>query len=254
MYLHGGGFVLGDRQDWDRLLRDLAHAADAAIIFVEYSRAPEVRYPVAIEEAYAATRWVAENGREISVDSTRLAVAGDSAGGNMVAAVTLLAKQRGGPKLDFQVLFYPNTDASFSSESYMQFASGYFLSREDMEWFLDQYLPDKTRRTEPTATPLNAPLEQLTDLPPALVITGECDVLRDEGEAYARKLIHAGVRVTATRYLGTIHGFITLNPLANTPAARSAIAQAGNALRQAFKERGLATGVQRDESSKPLVA
>ena len=235
MYFHGGGFVLGDRQDWDRLLRDLAHAANAAIIFVEYSRSPEARYPVAIEEAYSATRWVAENGLAINVNPIRLAVAGDSAGGNMVAAVTLLAKQRGEPRLDFQLMFYPNTDASFSSNSYKQFASGYFLSREDMEWFLDQYLPDKTRRSEPTATPLNATLEQLTGTPPALVITAECDVLRDEGEAYARRLMEAGVLVTATRYLGTIHGFITLNRLADTPAARSAIMQAGAALQNAFE-------------------
>jgi acetyl esterase len=234
MYFHGGGFVLGDRQDWDRLLRDLAHAANAAIVFVEYSRSPEARYPVAIEEAYEATRWVAENGREIKVDGTRLAVAGDSAGGNMVAAVTLLAKQRGGPRLDFQLMFYPNTDASFSSDSFNQFASGYFLSREDMEWFLDQYVPDNTRRAEPTATPLNAPLEQLTGLPPALLITAESDVLRDEGEAYAQRLMKAGVVVTATRYLGTIHGFVTLNRLADTPAARAAIVQAGAALQNAL--------------------
>jgi acetyl esterase len=235
MYFHGGGWVLGDRQDWDRLLRDLAHAANAAIIFVEYSRSPEARYPVAIEETYAATRWVAENGREINVDSARLAVAGDSAGGNMVGAVTLLAKQRGGPKLDFQLMFYPNTDASFNSDSFKQFASGYFLSRDDVEWFLEQYLPDKTRRREPTATPLNATLEQLTGLPPALVITAECDVLRDEGEAYARRLMEAGVSVTATRYLGAIHAFVTLNRLAYTPAARSAIVQAGAALQNALK-------------------
>jgi acetyl esterase len=218
MYFHGGGFVLGDRDDWDRLLRDLAHAADAAIVFVEYSRSPEVRYPVAIEEAYAATRWVAENGHEINVDGTRLAVAGDSAGANITAAITLLAKQRGGPKLDLQVLFYPNTDATFSSESYKQFASGYFLSREDMEWFLDQYLPDKSRRDEPTATPLSATVEQLRDLPPALIITGECDVLRDEGEAYARKLMEAGVRVTATRYLATIQRFRYLKPIGEYPS------------------------------------
>lgn len=235
MYFHGGGWVLGDRQDWDRLLRDLAHAANAAIIFVEYSRSPEARYPVAIEEAYAATRWVAENGREINVDSARLAVAGDSAGGNMVAAVTLLAKQRGAPTLNFQLMFYPNTDASFSSDSFRQFACGYFLSREDVEWFLDQYLPDKTRRREPTATPLNATLEQLTGLPPALIITAEGDVLRDEGESYARRMMEAGVLVTATRYLGTIHAFVTLNRLAYTPAARSAIAQAGAALQNALR-------------------
>jgi acetyl esterase len=240
MYFHGGGFVLGDRRDWDRFLRDLAQAANAAVVFVEYSRSPEARYPVAIEEAYAATRWIAENGREVDVDPTRLAVAGDSAGGNMVAAVTLLAKERGGPKLDFQVMFYPNTDSSFRSGSFKQFASGYFLSRDDMKWFLDQYLPNKRRRKEPTVTPLNASLEQLTGLPPALVITAECDVLRDEGEAYARRLMEAGVSVTATRYLGAIHAFVTLNRLADTPAARSAIMEAGAALRNAF-----AAGAQR---------
>ena len=234
MYFHGGGFVLGDRNDWDRLLRDLAHAANVAIVFVEYSRSPEARYPVAIEEAYAATRWVAENSREINVDATRLAVAGDSAVGNMVAAVTLLAKQHGEPKIGFQVMFYPNTDASFNSDSFNQFSSGYFLSREDMEWFLDQYLPDKTRRKEPTATPLNATLNQLAGLPSALLITAECDVLRDEGEAYGRRLMEAGVVVTAARYLGTIHGFVTLNKLASTPAAQAAIAQAGRSLRQAL--------------------
>lgn len=238
MYFHGGGFVLGDRHDWDRLLRDLAYAANASIVFVEYSRSPEARYPVAIEEAYSATRWVAENGDEINVDRTRLALAGDGSGGNMVAAVTLLAKQRGGPKLDLQVMFYPNTDAGFSSDSYKQFASEYFLSRQDMEWFLDQYLPDKTRRTEATATPLNASIEQLTGLPPALLITAECDVLRDEGEAYARKLLEAGVTVTSTRYLGTIHGFVTLNRLAYTPAARMAIMQAGAALQNALEGGG----------------
>jgi acetyl esterase len=238
MYFHGGGFVLGDRHDWDRLLRDLAYAANASIVFVEYSRSPEARYPVAIEEAYAATRWVAENGDEINVDRTRLALAGDGSGGNMVAAVTLLAKRRGGPKLDLQVMFYPNTDTSFSSDSYKQFASGYYLSRQDMEWFLDQYLPDKTRRTEATVTPLNASIEQLTGHPPALLITAECDVLRDEGEAYARKLLEAGVTVTSTRYLGTIHGFVTLNRLAYTPAARTAIMQAGAALQNALEGGG----------------
>lgn len=152
-----------------------------------------------------------------------------------MAAVTLFAKQRGGPKLDFQLVFYPNTDASFSPDPFKQFASGYFLSREDVEWFLDQYLPDKTRRKEPTATPLNATLDQLRGMPPALLITAECDVLRHEGEAYARKLMEAGVSVTATRYLGAIHTFVTLNRLASTPAARSAIAQAGTALKHALK-------------------
>lgn len=237
MYFHGGGFVLGDRQDWDRLLRDLAHAANAAMVFVEYSRSPEARYPVAVEEVYAATRWVATNGPRIGVDGTRLAVAGDSAGGNLAAVTALLAKQRGGPSLDFQALLYPNTDATFSSDSFQQYSSGYFLSREDVKWFLDQYLPEKRRRSEPTATPLNATLDQLRGLPPALVITAEADVLRDEGEAYAYKLLQVDVPVTAIRYLGTIHAFVTLNRLASTPAAKAAVQQVGAALRLALARR-----------------
>jgi acetyl esterase len=234
IYFHGGGWVLGDKETHDRLIREIAIGANAAVVFVDYSRSPEARYPVAIEEAYAATKWVAENGKTINVDSSRLAVAGDSVGGNMAAAITLLAKERGGPKINFQALFYPVTDADFDTPSYRQFANGYFLTREAMKWFWSHYAPDVASRNQPTASPLRASADQLRGLPPALVITGECDVLRDEGEAYARKLIEAGVPVTATRYPGIIHDFVMLNAVADTVAARGAIAQANNTLWKVF--------------------
>ncbi len=234
MYFHGGGWVLGDKDTHDRLVREIATGAQATVVFVEYTRSPEARYPVAIEEAYAATKWVSENGASINADASRLAVAGDSVGGNMAAAVTLLAKERGGPGIEQQVLFYPVTDANFDTPSYREFATGYFLTREGMKWFWDNYAPDARVREEPTASPLRAGLEQLRGLPPALVITGECDVLRDEGEAYARRLVQASVTVTATRYLGTIHDFVMLNPITESPAPRAAIAQACETLREAF--------------------
>jgi acetyl esterase len=231
MYFHGGGWVLGDRDTHDRLLREIAVGAQAAVIFVEYARAPEARYPVAIEQAYAATRYVVDNAASLRIDPLRLAVAGDSVGGNMTAAVTLMAKQRRGPRIAFQVLFYPVTAAGFETPSYMQFADGPWLTKRAMEWFWDAYLPDPAARNQTTATPLNASLDQLAGLPEALVITDENDVLRDEGEAYARKLSDAGVRVTSVRYNGTIHDFVMLNTLADTPATRGAIAQAVAALR-----------------------
>lgn len=236
MYFHGGGWVMGDKDTHDRLIREIANGARAAVVFVNYTPSPEAQYPVPIEEAYAATRWVAEHGREINVDSSRLAVVGDSVGGNMVAAVTLLAKQRGGPALHLQVLFYPVTEAGFDTPSYDQFAEGYFLTREAMKWFWDQYAPDPTVRNEPTASPLNASVDQLRGLPPALIIVGECDVLRDEGEAYARKLIEAGVRVTALRCLGIIHDFVMLNAITDAPAPRAAIAHAGELLRRTLAQ------------------
>ena len=234
MYFHGGGWVLGDRDTHDRLLREIAVGAQAAVVFVDYARSPEAHYPVAIEQAYAATRYVAENAAELRIDPLRLAVAGDSVGGNMAAAVTLMAKQRRGPTIAFQVLFYPVTDAGFDTPSYTQFAEGPWLTKRAMRWFWDAYLPDPAARQKPTATPLNASLDQLARLPEALVIVDENDVLRDEGEAYAHKLSDAGVRVTSVRYNGTIHDFVMLNALADTPAARGAIAQAVGALRRAL--------------------
>ena len=234
MYFHGGGWMLGDRDTHDRLVREIAVGVGATVVFVDYARAPEARYPVAIEQAYAATRYVADNGASLRIDPLRLAVAGDSVGGNMAAAVTLMAEQRRGPKIALQVLFYPVTDAGFDTPSYSHFANGPWLTRRAMEWFWDAYLPDPAARKQPTATPLNAPPGQLASLPEALVIVDENDVLRDEGEAYARKLSDAGVRVTSIRYNGTIHDFVMLNALADTPAARGAIAQAIGALRGAL--------------------
>jgi acetyl esterase len=234
MYFHGGGWILGDRDTHDRLIREIAVGAETAVMFVDYLRAPEARYPVAIEQAYAATRYVAEHGASLRIDPLRLAVAGDSVGGNMAAAVTLMAKQRRNPKIAFQALFYPVTDASFDTPSYTRFAEGPWLTKRAMEWFWDAYLPDPVARRQPTAAPLNASLDQLAGLPEALVIVDENDVLRDEGEAYARKLSDAGVRVASVRYNGTIHDFVMLNALADTPATRSAIAQAVGALRGAL--------------------
>lgn len=234
MHFHGGGWILGDKETHDRMTREIAVGANAAVVFVDYERSPEARYPVAIEQAYAATEHVAEHGRELGVDPTRLAIVGDSVGGNMAAAVTLMAKERGGPKIAFQVLFYPVTDANFDTGSYNTFADGPWLTKPAMEWFWNAYLPDVAARKQITATPLNASLDQLKGLPEALVIVDENDVLRDEGEAYARKLSQAGVRVTSTRYNGTIHDFVLLNALAETPAVRGALAQANAALKAAL--------------------
>jgi acetyl esterase len=234
IYTHGGGWVLGGFDTHERLVRELANKANAAIAFVNYTRSPEAKYPVAIEEAYAATKWVAENAKSINVDASRLAIAGDSVGGNMAAAVTLLAKERSGPKIAFQALFYPVTDAHLDSQSYMELQEGYWLTREGMKWFWNNYTPDNTTRNEPTASPLHASIDRLKGLPPAFVITEEFDVLRDEGEAYAHKLMQAGVSVTSTRYLGTIHDFMMLNPIADTPAVLGAVDQASEMLKKAL--------------------
>ncbi|MGH7335400.1 MAG: alpha/beta hydrolase [Candidatus Rokuibacteriota bacterium] len=234
VYTHGAGWVFGDKDIYDRLLRDLAHGAQAAVVMVDFTRSPEARYPVAIEEAYAVVKYVAENGGELGLDTSRLAVAGDSVGGNMTTAVTMLAKERRAPKIGLQVLFYPVTDARFDTPSYQQFPTGHFLTREAMKWFWNQYLPDEGARKEPTASPLQATVAQLKGLPPALVINGEFDVLRDEGEAYAHKLIEAGVPVTAVRFHGTIHDFVLLNAIASTPATRGAIALACDHLHRFF--------------------
>lgn len=235
MYFHGGGWVLGDKTTHDRLIREIANGAKAAVVFVNYTPSPEAQYPKPIEEAYAATKYVAENSSELNLDSSRIAVVGDSVGGNMATAVTMLAKERGGPNITYQVLFYPVTDANFNTPSYKELTTGHWLTREAMKWFWDNYLPDKEKRKEPTASPLQASVDQLKGLPPALIINGEFDVLRDEGQAYAHKLIEAGVRVTAVRYLGTIHDFVMLNPIAETPATRAAISQANEMLRKVFE-------------------
>ena len=234
IYIHGAGWVFGNAHTHDRLVRELAVGARAAVVFPEYDLSPEARYPVAIEQNYVAARWVVTDGASHGLDATRIAVAGDSVGGNMAAALTLMAKERGDVPLVQQVLFYPVTDASFDTGSYHQFATGYFLRRDAMQWFWDQYTTDANERAQITASPLRASVEQLTGLPPALVITGEADVLRDEGEAYANKLRRAGVPVVATRYQGIIHDFVMLNALRSTHAAEAAINQAIGILRSAL--------------------
>ncbi|MCS5711984.1 alpha/beta hydrolase fold domain-containing protein [Candidatus Berkiella aquae] len=236
MYFHGGGWILGDFKTHERFLRELTNASNAAIVFVDYSPAPEAKYPTQIEEAYAATKWVAEHGKSLNLDANKIAVAGDSVGGNMAAAVTLLAKEKKTPKIGFQVLFYPVTDANLDTESYKTFENGPWLTKKAMEWFWDAYLPNKADGKKITASPLQASIEELKGLPPALIITDQNDVLRDEGEAYANKLMQAGVPVVATRYLGTIHDFVMLNALENSPTARAAISQAGRTLWWFFNE------------------
>ncbi|MET7292943.1 alpha/beta hydrolase [Streptomyces griseoloalbus] len=234
LYIHGAGWVFGNAHTHDRLVRELAVGTGAAVVFPEYDLSPEARYPVAIEQNYTVARWIVTDGAGKDLDATRIAVAGDSVGGNMTAALTLMAKERGDVPLVQQVLFYPVTDANFDTESYRLFAEGYFLRRDAMQWFWDQYTTDEGQRAEITASPLRATTEQLTGLPPALVVTGEADVLRDEGEAYAEKLRRAGVPVTAVRYQGIIHDFVMLNALRETHAAEAAITQAIGVLRGAL--------------------
>ncbi|MFC1414315.1 alpha/beta hydrolase [Streptacidiphilus sp. N1-12] len=234
LYIHGAGWVFGNAHTHDRLVRELAVGAGAAVVFPEYDLSPEARYPVAIEQNYAVARWITTDGAAKGLDAGRVAVAGDSVGGNMAAALTLMAKERGDVPLVQQVLFYPVTDANFDTGSYRQFAEGYFLRRDGMQWFWDQYTTDPAQRAEITASPLRASTEQLAGLPAALVITGEADVLRDEGEAYAEKLRQAGVEVTAVRYPGIIHDFVMLNALRGTHAAEAAITKAVTVLRTAL--------------------
>ncbi|SEN35953.1 alpha/beta hydrolase [Actinacidiphila rubida] len=236
VYLHGAGWVFGNAHTHDRLVRELATGARAAVVFPEYDLSPEARYPVAIEQNWTVARWVVTEGAAHGLDAAHVAVAGDSVGGNMSAALTLMAKDRGGLALAAQVLFYPVTDAAFETGSYHRFATGYFLRRDAMQWFWDQYTTDPAQRAEITASPLRATSEQLAGLPPALVVTAEADVLRDEGEAYAERLRTAGVPVTAVRYQGVIHDFVMLNALRPTDAAEAAINQAAAFLRTALHQ------------------
>ncbi|MCO7520484.1 MULTISPECIES: alpha/beta hydrolase [unclassified Pseudomonas] len=231
MYFHGGGWVLGDFPTHERLVRDLVVGSGAVAVFVNYTPSPEAHYPTAINQAYAATRWVAEHGKDIDVDGKRLAVAGNSVGGNMAAVVSLMAKDKGTPAIKYQVLLWPVTDANFETASYNQYAEGHFLTRNMMKWFWDNYTTDPKQRAEIYASPLRATTEQLQGLPPALVQTASADVLRDEGEAYARKLDQAGVPVTAVRYNGMIHDYGLLNVVSQVPAVRAAMLQAGEALK-----------------------
>jgi acetyl esterase/lipase len=235
LYMHGGGWILGNADTHDRLVRELADGAQAAVVFVEYTRSPEAHYPVAIEQGYATAQWIVREGAAHGLDPDRMAVAGDSVGGNMTAALTLMAKERGDVRFVHQSMYYPVTDAEMNTRSYADLATGYFLTAQAMEWFWNAYAPDRAQRSEITASPLKAGLDQLADLPPAFLLVDEADVLRDEGEAYAAKLRAAGVDITTVRYDGITHDFMMLNPLSDTNATRAAVAQAVAVLRDALR-------------------
>jgi acetyl esterase len=233
MFFHGGGWVLGDFPTHKRFVRDLVVYSGLASVFVEYTRSPEAEYPVALNECYAATKWVAEHGSEINVDGKRLAIVGNSVGGNLTAAVALKAKEKG-PELKFQLLFWPVTNAEFETESYNKYATSRFLTKNMMKWFWDNYSKPGVRN-EIYASPLKASLAQLKGLPPTLVQVAENDVLRNEGEAYARKMDEAGVDVTLVRMDGLIHDYGLLNPIATVPAVQSALRAAAAELKKALK-------------------
>ena len=232
MYFHGGGWVLGDKITHDRLVRELAEGVHAAVVFVDYVNSPEAKYPTQNEQAYASMVYAVEHAKELNVDASRLAIMGDSVGGNMSAAVTLMAKERRGPKIAYQVLIYPLVDYIGDNASYRKYADGPWITTKTMKWMFDLQGLDGSEGI--TAFPLRATVEQLRGLPDALVVTDD-DILQDEGEAYAAKLGQAGARVTCVRYNGTIHDFAMLNPLADTPAARGAIAQSIAALKAALR-------------------
>ncbi|MEV7180239.1 alpha/beta hydrolase [Kitasatospora sp. NPDC093679] len=233
-YIHGAGWVFGDENTHDRLVRELAVRANAAVVFPVYTRAPEAKYPTQIEQNYAVGQWLKDHGPARSLDPGTVAVCGDSVGGNMSTVFAMMNAERGGLRLACQVLLYPVTDAAFDTPSYLQFAEGYFLTREGMQWFWDQYTTDPAERADPHASPLRASAQQLRAMPPTLIITDEADVLRDEGEAYAAKLRAAGVQVTAVRVLGMVHDFMMLDSLRDTAANNVALRLAGDTLRDAL--------------------
>lgn len=235
MFFHGGGWILGDYPTHERFVRDVVVDSGFPAVFVNYTPSPEAHYPVAINQAYAATKWVATNGGEIGVDGKRLALVGNSVGGNMTAVVAIMAKDKGGPEIKCQIMFWPVTDADFETGSYNEYSEGYFLTKPMMVWFWDAYTTDLEKRKEIYASPLQASLDELKGLPPSLVQTAGNDVLRDEGEAYASKLDQAGVDVTAVRYEGLIHDYGLLNALSKVPAVRDALHQAAETLRMHLK-------------------
>jgi acetyl esterase/lipase len=232
LFIHGGVWIVGNFQNHQRLLRDLVVGSGQIGVFVEYTPLPAAKFPTQLEESYAALKWVSEHADELGADGSRIAVAGNSVGGNMTAALTLMAKDRKGPKISYQVLLIPATDASVDTASYQEYGSGRFLARAFMKYGWDLHAPDAKTRKNPYVSPLRASLDELKGLPPALVITAENDPLRDEGEAYARKLKEAGVSVDAVRYNGTIHDFVLLNALRNEPSTGAAIDQVTEGLRQ----------------------
>lgn len=235
LFIHGGVWIVGNFENHKRLLRDIVVGSGQVGVFVEYTPLPQAKFPTQLEQSYAALKWVAANSKEFGADGSRIAVAGNSVGGNMSAALTLMTKDRKGPKISYQVLMIPATDASVDTESYHQFDTGRFLSRDFMKYGWDLYAADDATRNNPYVSPLRAGIDELKDLPPALVITAENDPLRDEGEAYAHKLMQAGDNVTATRYLGTIHDFVFLNALRKVPSTEAAIREINDGIREHLK-------------------
>jgi acetyl esterase/lipase len=236
LFIHGGVWIVGNFQNHQRLLRDLVVSSGQVGVFVEYTPLPSAKFPTQLEESYAALKWVSSHAGELGADGSRIAIAGNSVGGNMTAALTLMAKDRKGPKVALQVLMIPATDASVDTNSYHEFGTGRFLARAFMKYGWDLYVPDDKTRDNPYVSPLRSTTEQLRGLPPALVITAENDPLRDEGEAYARKLMDAGVPVTTTRYNGMIHDFVLLNAIHELPEVQSALSQSSDAIRVALKQ------------------
>lgn len=234
-FIHGGVWIAGNFQNHQRLLRDLVVGSGQVGVFVEYTPLPGAKFPTQLEESYAALKWVAAHAGEFGADGNRIAIAGNSVGGNMTAALTLMAKDRKGPKVAYQVLLIPATDASVDTDSYHEFATGRFLPRAFMKYGWDLYAPDDRTRNNPYVSPLRASNYELKGLPPALVITAENDPLRDEGEAYARRLTDAGVPVIATRYNGTIHDFVLLNALRELPETKAALQQVSDGVRDALE-------------------
>ncbi|TDQ28808.1 alpha/beta hydrolase [Tenacibaculum caenipelagi] len=234
IYFHGGGWVFNSFETHKRLMRDIALKANVGVVFVEYSRAPEVKYPVANEEGYTAALFISKYGKRYGLDSNRIIVGGDSVGGNMATVIAMKAKEEGVPKILGQVLLYPVTDTNLNTKSYEQFSKGHYLTRATMKWFWEVYAPDKSTQSLTTVAPLKTSLEELKGLPKTLLITAEYDVLRDEGEAYAKKLRMAKVPVVSTRYGGTIHDFIVLNALRETETSKAAVVQVCTFLKNNF--------------------
>ncbi|QEM11726.1 alpha/beta hydrolase [Mucilaginibacter rubeus] len=232
IFIHGGGWVLGDYPTHKRMVRDLVVLSGAAGVFVNYTPSPEAHYPQAINEIYAATKWVAENGAEIGVDGKNLAIVGNSVGGNMSAVTAIKAKENNGPEIKLQILLWPVTHATFDTESYKEYGVDRFLTTPLMRWMYDNYTTDAAARESIYISPLNATIEQLKGLPPALIQIAEADILRDEGEAYGRKLDEAGVPTTTIRYNGMIHDFGLLNPLAHLPQVKSLFVHAAAELKK----------------------
>ena len=232
-YVHGGGWVMGDELTHRKLLTTLAKSVPAVIAMPLYTHAPERQFPFLLDDLYKGLHFMESHAAFYNILHKNIVVMGDSAGGNMATILTFMAKERGfSPSICLQVLLYPVTAADFDSESYWQFCDGPWLTRAAMQWFWDMYLPDKEKRNHKEASPLQALLEDLSCLPPALVITAENDVLCSEGEAYARRLDAAGVPVASVRFNGTMHDFLMLNALHDTPATQAAMALIVAQLRQ----------------------